>query len=296
MSEQEQKGWSAEKCDAWYGQQPQVRDYQADIYERARSASLPPSLILSSYGYAHDDCLICVEPRQINGAKPSLIITGGVHGYEPGGIEACLRLIETGVPEIRNQANIFIYPCVTPAAYRINHRWTVGADDTNRGFIENSPVVEAALLMERIKKLNVSFVMALDCHETPPADRQFRRQRAERYGTPLIGDPDLLPNGFHLMVPDSALLRRSVQECARAIIKDVRKITPVATDEKIVGNVNDGGIVPSTASGTLTRWMNDRARFAATTEVVTEKMTLQQASDVQLAAIRSAAGYALRVA
>lgn len=286
-------GWSEDQCAAWYDQQPQVRDYNADIYERARAAVLPPSLILSSYGHVHGDFLLCVEPRQINSAKPSLIITGGVHGYEPSGIEACLQLIEAGAPNIRERANVFIYPCVTPAAYRINHRWTIGADDTNRGFIEGSPVAEAALLMARVKSLNVSFAMATDCHETPPADRQIRRQRAERYGTELLGDPDLLPNGFHLMVPDTALLRKNVQECARAIISAVGAITPIATDEKIVGNINDGGIVPSTATGTLTRWMNDRSRFAATTEVATEGMTLQQAATIQLTAIRAATGYAL---
>lgn len=295
MSQDEPKGWSADRCAAWYGQQPQVRDYVRDVVERARAVTLPPSLVLSSYGAAHGDDLICVAPRAIDSSKPSLSITGGVHGYEPSGIDASLQLIETGAQNYRDRANIFIFPCVTPAAYRIHHRWTHGANDTNREFFAGTNVIEAALLMQRIESLGVSFTSAIDCHETPIEDRLFRRLRADRYGTPLTGDPDLLPDGFHMMVPDTALLRHSVQECARTLMDAVARITPIATDELIVGNKNDRGVIPSSASGTLTRWMSARSDFAATTEVVTENISARNATRIQLTAIQAAADYMLKI-
>lgn len=295
MPEIEQKGWTADRCAAWYGEQKQVRDYKQSVVERALAVTLPPSLKLSVYGTAYGDDLICVTPRHIDSSKPSLSVTGGVHGYEPSGVESCLHLIETGAQNLRDRANVFLFPCVTPAAYRIHHRWTHGAEDTNRGFFDGTTVIESALLMQRIKSLGVKFACAIDGHETPVEDRLFRRLRTDRYGTALTGDPDLLPNGFHLMVPDTALLRQSVQNCACAMISAVEKMTPIATDEIIAGNVNDGGIVPSTASNTLTRWMNERAAFAATTEVVTEGITPYQATRIQLTAIHAAADYVLKI-
>lgn len=277
------------QCAAWYAAQPQVRDYRQDIVERVRAVTLPPSLKLSIYGTVEGDDLLCVTPREIDSSKPSLIITGGVHGYEPEGIEACIQLAEGHVPGLSEKINMFVYPCITPAAYRIYHRWTRGANDVNREFTEATAVAEAKLLMGSVQTGEKTFQGALDCHTTPKEDRLFRRLRAERYGTPLTGDPDLLPNGFHLMVPDVALQDTRKRQLAEKLINAVGKHTSIATDEKIVGNINRGGIVPSTAQGTLTRWMNDRADFAATTEVVTEGMTFDEGVAVQMAAIKALA-------
>lgn len=289
MSSIEQAGWLPEQCDAWYAAQPQVRDYRQDIVERVRAITLPPSLTWRVYGEVEGDELICVTPAQIDSSKPSLIITGGVHGYEPEGIEACLQVVEGRAPDIVKKTNLYVYPCVTPAAFRINHRWTRGAHDVNREFMQATLVAEAQFLMESVDAHQTSFQGALDAHTTPEQDRLFRRLRAERYGTPLTGDPDLLPDGFHLMVPDVALKNAQTRNTARALIKAVGKHTPIATDEKIAGNINQGGIVPSTAQGTLTRWMNDRAAFAATTEVVTEGMTFDEGVAVQMVAIKALA-------
>lgn len=289
MSTTEQAGWPPEKCAAWYAAQPQIRDYQQDIVARVRAITLPPSLVVAVYGTVEGDDLICVTPAQVDSSKPSLIVSGGVHGYEPEGIEACIRLVEGSAPEIAQKTNLFLYPCVTPAAYRIHHRWTYGANDVNREFTDATRVAEAKLLMGSVEADEKQFQGALDCHTTPPEDRWFRRLRAERYGTPLTGDPDLLPNGFHLMVPEIALQNAQTHKVAQTIIKAVSRITPIATDEQIVGNINQGGIVPSTAQGTLTRWMNDRAAFAATTEVVTEGMIFDEGVAVQMAAIKALA-------
>lgn len=67
---------------------------------------------------------------------PSIIIQAGVHGDEPGGIEAALRLLETlaegAVPLLHHR--LVVIPCINPSGFADQTRSNRAGQDINRQF------------------------------------------------------------------------------------------------------------------------------------------------------------------
>jgi len=67
---------------------------------------------------------------------PSIIIQAGVHGDEPGGIEAALRLLETlaeGAIPLSNH-RLVVIPCINPSGFADRTRSNRAGQDINRQF------------------------------------------------------------------------------------------------------------------------------------------------------------------
>lgn len=288
--------WSAEKIKEWAATQPIKRDY-SEIMRRIKGLS--GQFDVAQYGQLSHNPerypLFYLKSKDWDDQKPNIIIAGGVHGYEPSGISGALTFLEERAQSWKDQFNFIAYPCVSPWGYEVDHRWDIHAEDPNRGFRHDNPrkaPEECTLFMESVKSLGHSFVFGIDLHETPDRDKELRRLRADRFGTPLVDNPDHIPDGFYLVLDQERFEKEGQQppSFALSIVESVSKVTQIAPDEEVLNLKNHGGIIYFGAQGLLANYLMDEgfAQVAATTEVYPNPLPPGEAEHGQVAAIEGA--------
>lgn len=65
-------------------------------------------------------------------AARRVLITGGVHGDEPAGVEAVLQFLEQSVADYVRHFHFVVIPCVNPSGYEANTRDNGSGEDINR--------------------------------------------------------------------------------------------------------------------------------------------------------------------
>lgn len=231
--------------------------------------------------------LFCVKTRAWDASKPSVLITGGVHGYETSGVQGAILFLQTEAQKYSERFNVAVCPCVCPWGYETIQRWTAAAVDPNRHFLASDSCEETAALMSLVASLGVAqWTMHLDLHETTDSDlSEFRPAKASRDGLPL---PDeTIPDGFYL-IGTKCEPETPQRRWLAAIIDGVRRVTHIAPPDangEVVGEkvVQDGTIL--TAAAGRSRSLTN-ALFAATTEVYpdSEEVTADQCNRAQVAA------------
>lgn len=78
--------------------------------------------------------LFAVKSKDWNESKPSLLVTGGVHGYEKSGVQGAILFCQKKALEYSKIFNIIVAPCVSPWGYETIERWNSKAVDPNRSF------------------------------------------------------------------------------------------------------------------------------------------------------------------
>lgn len=193
--------------------------------------------------------------------KKSMIVTGGVHGYETSGVHGALSFIEdhlTGKSDadremVAEEFNILVAPCVSPWAYEFVQRWQVNAVDVNRSFLSRDQrpkseggdfgeprTDESALLMDFLAggPGAEAFDLHMDLHETTDTDStEFGPARKARDGEDFSWEKDrgVVPAGFYT-IGDAALpdLERTKRFQAR-IIREVAKVTRISPNREVGG-------------------------------------------------------------
>ena len=91
-----------------------------------------------------------------------VLLTGGVHGDEPAGVEAVLQFLEGFGREHLDRFIFFVIPCVNPSGYEAGTRDNSAGQDINRSMSDDG-VIEAATLrrMSRDRHYDIFF----DLHE-----------------------------------------------------------------------------------------------------------------------------------
>ena len=123
--------------------------------------------------------------HRIRAGKPHLLrllLTGGVHGDEPAGVEAVLRFLEEDMDPWLGQVEFTAVPCVNPVGYVRDTRENGDGADVNRSF-EGGDVPEAELLKKALEGCRVDAFV--DCHEDWEADG-FYMYEGPRQG-PAVG-------------------------------------------------------------------------------------------------------------
>lgn len=288
--------WGEAERALWLSRQTRHRSYATDVLsvvERLRDR-----FDVQQYGqldYGEDSYpLMAVRSRDWREDLPSVLVTGGVHGYETSGVHGALQFLQSEAGRYAGRVNLLVAPCVSPWAYERIHRWNADAVDPNRSFREDSPAGEAAALMRLVAPLRDSFVLHIDLHETTDTDEsEFRPALAARDGKPY--EPDLIPDGFYL-VGDSENPQLEFQEAVVEAVARVTHIAPPDEQGEIIGSkvVSEGVILyPFKPLGLCAGLTN--ARFATTTEVYPDspRATPQQCNDAQVAAVCAAVDFAL---
>jgi len=237
--------------------------------------------------------LFCVKTRGWDPAKPTIMITGGVHGYETSGVHGALLFLTTEAMRFSALFNIIVCPCVSPWSYECIQRWSINTVDPNRAFLADAPCEEAAAVVALVERLAVpQWTMHMDLHETTDTDdSEFRPAKAARDGEAV--DEDEIPDGFYL-IGDEA---NPQAEWHTAVIEAVRKITHIAPadkNNKILGVlIGQEGVINSNKNGKGKGVTN--AAYTTTTEVYpdskTQSVSSEQCNQAQVAAITAGLEY-----
>lgn len=157
-----------------------MRNY-TEITERLKRLDVPIELIGTAHSYPiHQICLASSAdtPRHI-------LITGGMHGDEPAGVEAVLQFLARDNTTLLKNFSFLVIPCINPYGYVHNTRETFGDIDINRAF-ETEDIAEVTIIKKALGQ--TQFVLAIDFHEDYEANGfyLYEGKRDEKY----IG-PDL---------------------------------------------------------------------------------------------------------
>lgn len=287
--------WREGDIKRWSEQKMPLRSYTVDVLSRldnlTRSATCPISV--ERYGPESGNYRR-VRIGSWTTAKPKILITGGVHGYELSGVAGALTFAERIDPSLVAKFDFLIYPCISPVSYQFNLRWNLSAQDPNRHFCRDPQrtesgraAVECEAFMDSIDAESVEFLLAHDLHETTNSDLQFRQEKIFRDGKT---DPlnTVIPQGFYLVLNKSD----EGQPIGPRIITEVRGTTKIADEPVILGVENKNGIVYLDLEKYPGLCMNySRALHRITTEVYPDIITPEEAVAAQLASICGALNY-----
>ena len=118
-------------------------------------------------------------------APKNILITGGVHGDEPAGVQAVLQFLERDNTELLKRFAFVVIPCVNPSGYVQGTRENREGIDINRAF-EEEKVSEVAIVKRAIGK--TQFSLAIDFHEDYDATGfyLYEGKRDEQYIGPAL--------------------------------------------------------------------------------------------------------------
>lgn len=118
------------------------------------------------------------------------MITAGIHGDEPAGVEAVTRLLETPREWGPRLApfDVTIFPCTNPTGFSRNSRANGAGIDLNRTFDQVDPPLETGLIKARLAPngSHPSFDAAIEFHEDSDGEGFYLYELATT--PPHIGD------------------------------------------------------------------------------------------------------------
>ncbi|ROU06682.1 M14 family metallopeptidase [Lysobacter enzymogenes] len=289
--------WGPAEVADWRSRQVRHRSYFDEVasvierlgerYEKIQYGEL-------DYGADGRFPLFALKSRNWNESLPTMLVTGGVHGYETSGVHGALLFLDQDAGAYAGRINLLVAPCVSPWAYERIHRWNPDAIDPNRSFRDDSPAGESAALWALAAPLRKTALMHIDLHETTDSDEsEFRPALAARDGKPY--EPGEIPDGFYL-VGDSEDPQPEFQQAIIAEVEKVTHIAPADARGEIIGSpVVARGVIdyPVRKLG-LCAGITD-ARYRTTTEVYPDspRATPEQCNQAQAAAVRAAIDFAL---
>jgi hypothetical protein len=288
--------WGAAEVAAWLSRQARKRSYAADVLSVIET--LRARFDVSEYGcldYTPDGYpLFAIRSRDWRDDLPTVLVTGGVHGYETSGVHGALQFVDQQAASYEGRVNLVVAPCVSPWAYEMIHRWNMHAVDPNRSFRDDSPAQESAALMRLVAPIRDRVLVHVDLHETTETDEsEFRPALAARDG--VAPEPGDIPDGFYL-VGDSENPQPAFQQAVIAAVAKVTHIAPADSHGEIIGSpmVSPGVInYPLKTLGLCASITN--APYKTTTEVYPDspRATAEQCNAAQVAAVCAAMDFAL---
>jgi hypothetical protein len=285
------QAWGSAERALWRARQVRQRSYADDVLTAVER--LGDRFDVESYGevmYGDERFVLqAVRSRHWHATLPTVLVTGGVHGYETSGVHGALHFLDAQAAEYAGRVNLLVAPCVSPWAYERIQRWNYDALDPNRNFRPNSPAQESAALMRLVAPLRGQFAAHIDLHETTDTDEsEYRPAVAARDGEPF--EPGTIPDGFYV-VDDTANPQPEFQAAIVAAVQHVTHIAPSDAQDCLIGS-------PRVAHGVIHYAMADLglcasitgAPYTCTTEVYPDSpnATPAQCIAAQVAAVCAA--------
>lgn len=220
------KPWDEQDKKNWFKDQTIKRSYLGEVVTKIKGLK---GLDIAQYGALslNPDLypLYLLKTKNFDPSKKTVLITGGVHGYETSGVHGALAFMEDQASKYAHRFNFICAPCISPWAYETINRWNHLALDPNRCFHGDSPAEECRLFLSAVpRKVFVHF----DLHETTDTDNTvFRLAKQARDAKPE--ELSEIPDGFYVV----GNTHRPQSAFQKAIIDSVRKVTHIAPpDEK----------------------------------------------------------------
>ncbi|MBS1960419.1 MAG: M14 family metallocarboxypeptidase [Bdellovibrionales bacterium] len=289
--------WNQADKDQWLKEQTVKRSYLDEVVTKIRELGSQYDVV--QYGALKMNPtkypVFVVKSKKPDPAKKTILITGGVHGYETSGVHGALAFMKDEAPKYADKFNFICTPCVSPWAYETINRWTPKAIDPNRSFIANSPAEECELFWNALSGDLGKIYAHFDLHETTDTDNTvFRPAKEARDG---IKEPfSEIPDGFYT-VGDAASPTPAFQ---KAIIDSVRNVTHIAladSEGNLIGEPleQEGVINIPLKKYSLCAGVSD-AKYVTTTEVYPDSPRVTNAIcvDAQVAAVRGGLDWILK--
>ncbi|KAJ1398711.1 zinc carboxypeptidase-related protein [Ochromonadaceae sp. CCMP2298] len=291
------KKWGEPEKLAWLASQTIKRSYQDEVV--AKIEALKANFDVLQYGALSYNAerypVFAVKSRGWDAAKRTVLVTGGVHGYETSGVQGALRFLETSALSYVDKFNVVVTPCISPWGYETVNRWNNHAVDPNRNFCEGGASEEATLLRSFIASLSTRFTVHIDLHETTDTDNSvFGPEKASRDGE--VFELEYIPDGFY----NCADTLNPAPDFQKAVIDAVERVTHIAeadADLNIIGTpISQRGVInyPTAQLGLCIGFTS--ADFSTTTEVYPDspdnKSPPENCILAQVAAVTGALDYA----
>jgi hypothetical protein len=284
--------WGQTEKTGWLKEQTIKRSYLKEVVFKIEELKALFDIVL--YGNLSYESnmypLYFVRSQQFDSSKKTVLITGGVHGYETSGVHGALAFMSREAQKYSDSFNFICAPCISPWAYETINRWNPKAIDPNRSFYPDSPAEECNLFLNAVSGIEI--FAHFDLHETTDTDNTiFRPALEQRDGKPQ--ELSEIPDGFYV-VGDT---RNPQKEFQKAIIESVKRVTHIApADENgnIIGvPLEDEGVINYDMKKLFLCGGFSGAQFSTTTEVYPDspKVTDANCVDAQVASIRGGLDY-----
>ena len=296
--------WGTQEKAQWLAQQQIKRSYHKDVVtalERIGKARSEHCLITQYGELRYSELsypLYAVQSKAWQPDLPTMLVTGGVHGYETSGVHGALRFIETALSDYAGRANIIVAPCISPWGYETINRWNPEAVDPNRSFYTDRYSQESKNIMDYVSAIvaerDADIRLHIDLHETTDTDNSEFRPALEARDAKEQEVWDI-PDGFYC-VGDSLQPAADLQA---AIIASVQKVTHIAqadSDDRLIGaKIEQLGVInyPKKELGLCAGFT--QAPFVSTTEVYPDSPRVDDENCIlaQVAAVCGAIDYVL---
>lgn len=300
--------WGAVERAAWLAQQVVQRSYLADVITPLtalllnRDSPLADAAELVEYGVLDYQVqgftkypLYAVRSRNWQLERPTVLVTGGVHGYETSGVQGALQFIAQHFAQYSTQVNLLVLPCISPWGYETVNRWNPNAIDPNRSFTSGSASAEALAAMALVHAQAGKVFAHIDLHETTDTDNsEFGPAKAARDGVAF--DYHDIPDGFYL-VGDS---ENPAPEFQRALIAAVSQVTHIAEADAqgclIGAPLEQFGVINYAKKALGLCGGMSNATFVTTTEVYPDSPSASpaQCNQAQVVTVCTAIAFGLR--
>lgn len=288
--------WQQADIDNWFKQQTIQRSYQDDVVRVIEK--LESKFEVRQYGALSINPalypLFMLRSLKFDPRKKTVLVTGGVHGYETSGVHGALGFMDRSAAAFESNFNFVCTPCISPWAYETINRWNPKAIDPNRSFRKDSPSEECVHFLNAMA--DVTPFAHFDLHETTDTDNTvFRPAKAARDGVEEKFSE--IPDGFYV-VGDSD---KPQAEFQKAIIDRVRQVTHIALPDvngELIGvKIEQEGVInyPLKKLSLCAGFSN--AEYTTTTEVYPDspRSTPQICIDAQIAAIEGGLDFLVRL-
>lgn len=300
--------WTDQDDAKWKASTKVQRSYRNDVLQQLEP--LRANWQVEQYGALSHDAdryplmAIRTKPTEWKKDCPTILVTGGVHGYETSGVKGAILFAQEAASTYASKVNIVIAPCVSPWSYEHIQRWQADLKDPNRSFTRHADSAlhteEADALMTYLRTVfppsatSSSWSCHVDLHETTNTDAtEFMPAKHAKAG--LMYQGEIIPDGFYL-VGDIEIPQLDFQKSIVERVGHVTHIAPNALHVNIVEEplIQEGVVfVPARKLGMCCSVTG--ARYVTTTEVYPDSptMTADVASRAQVAAIQGAIEYVL---
>ena len=289
--------WGQAEKDRWFKEQVIQRSYLDEVVGKIHA--LEKNFEINQYGALSLEPalypLYLLKSKSFSPAKKTVLITGGVHGYETSGVHGALAFLEKQAARFLGKFNIVCTPCISPWSYETINRWNARAIDPNRSFRPDSPCEESRLFLMAMDSLGVKPFAHFDLHETTDTDNTvFRPALQERDG--IEQELTDIPDGFYV-VGDAD---KPQAEFQKAVIDAVAKVTHIAAPDKdgrLIGEpLEQHGVINYPLKKLFLCAGFSDAEYTTTTEVYPDSphATPEICVDAQVAAVSGGLEYLSR--
>lgn len=301
MPQQPLTPWSPEKKLKWFTSQTVQRSYDTDVLQRLAALRKNPLFKVDFYGALtlapEKFPLFAVRVGERPG-RPTVLITGGVHGYETSGVKGALLFLEQHVAQYTDHFNFVVAPCISPWSYETVNRLDPVMENPNREFRPEGRAEESRLFMAYLETLDTVFDAHIDLHETTNSDRVFLPEEYSKNGLALEAKDIDIPDGFYL-IGVKGFPREALE---KAMMDSVRKVTHIAqADAKgmiLDVEISHEGFVHHSIPGLCAEYTGAKSRLGAfTTEMYPDSPRFEgwsvekveaHCSEAQVACVRGA--------